>query len=268
MPYAFHSDAAAKWQQQYLTTKNHILPFILKHHRLPANGTVLEIGSGEGGVLKAFAEHGFKGVGIELSQARIEHAKNLFKDDEAGGLITFLAGDIHDTEKFAQFKGQMDLIVLKDAIEHIPDQERILAVLHQFLRKGGAVFLAFPPWHNPFGGHQQLAGSLLKFLPWFHILPKPIYRGILNLFGETDVQIGVLMEIYDTRLSTRKLERLLSKTCWQIKKREFFLFNPIYEVKFGIKGRRQFRFLSRIPILRDFLSTGVYYLIEEATSAA
>lgn len=263
MPYAHHSDPTAKWRQQYLSARHHIYPFIAKHHPLPDHGKVLEIGCGEGGVLKAFSEAGYRCFGIDLASSRIQHAEELLRNEVNSEQITFYTADIHDTAILQHLFGKIDLIVLKDAIEHIPDQEKILRTLHQFLQKEGAVFLAFPPWFNPFGGHQQLAGSVLKYVPWFHILPKAIYRQILKRFGESETQIQVLLEIYDTRLSVNRFENLLKKTNWNIKKRQFFLLNPIYEYKFGIKGRKQLGMISVIPRLRDFLSTAVYYLIVE-----
>lgn len=261
MPYAFHSDPEKKWRHQYQTTKKHILPFILQYHNLPADARILELGCGEGGVLKAFSDNGYICFGIDLSESRIEHGEQLLREEVCKKQIRLYVGDVHDTELFRHLYGEIDLIILKDALEHIYDQERILNVLHAFLKRDGAVFLAFPPWFNPFGGHQQLAGSLLRYVPWFHILPRNIYRAVLKLFGETETKIKGLMDICDTRLHTSKFEKLLLKTNWRIRKRQFYLFNPAYEFKFGIGGRKQSAVISHIPVLRDFFSTAVYYLV-------
>ncbi|NIR52852.1 class I SAM-dependent methyltransferase, partial [candidate division KSB1 bacterium] len=230
------------------------------------DANVLEIGCGEAGVLKAFCDNGNTCFGIDLSSSRIERGKKLLTDEIQQKRICLYAGDVHDADKFEHLFGQIDLIVLKDAIEHIYDQERILSLLHKFTTGTAAVFLAFPPWLNPFGGHQQLAGSFLKYVPWFHLLPRKLYRGLLKLCGETNTQINVLMEIYETRLSISKFEILLTKTNWQLKKRQFYLFNPGYEVRFGIKPRKQLELISDIPWVRDFFSTAVYYLINERSS--
>ncbi len=261
MPYPHHSDPAQKWRQQYLTTKHHILPFVSQHWTFAQQAKVLEIGCGEGGVLKAFSEAGFLCYGIDLSESRISHGRKLISEEIENNNITLYTGDVHDTEIFEHLAGEMDLIILKDAIEHIPEQEKMLKILHRFTKDDGAIFLAFPPWINPFGGHQQLAASVLKFVPWFHILPRGLYRKILELFHETDSQIQVLMEVCDTRLTTARFERMLSNTDWHIKTRQFFLFNPGYEFKFGLRPREQFKVISGMPVLRDFASTAVYYLV-------
>jgi hypothetical protein len=137
----------------------------------------------------------------------------------------------------------------------------MMRALHSYLRPGGAVFFGFPPWLNPFGGHQQLADSWLRYVPWFHVLPRSAYHRILQLCGEPDARQKGLLEIYDTRLSIHKFEKLLRLTGWSVIKRQFYLFNPIYEYKFGIKGRRQFGAISMLPFIRDVVSTGVYYLV-------
>jgi cyclopropane fatty-acyl-phospholipid synthase-like methyltransferase len=67
MPYAHHSDPIAKWQQQYDVTKSHIVPFVLDMHPIAPGGLILEIGCGEGGVLKAFTEMGFRCYGVDIS---------------------------------------------------------------------------------------------------------------------------------------------------------------------------------------------------------
>ena len=261
MPYDFHLDPEKKWRQQYLTSKNHILPFILEKVNLPPNAQILEIGCGEGGVLKAFIESGFTCYGIDLSPSRIENAQKIFKEEVQKKLVTFYAFDIHDDQHFEHLFSKIDLVILKDAIEHIYDQEKFLTALHKFVKPGGTVFLSFPPWHNPFGGHQQITASVLRYVPWFHILPRSFYQSILKFFGESDKSIQALLEIYDTRLSVRKFEKILSLTKWEVRKRQFFLVNPGYEVKFGLKPRKQIEFISRIHELRDFISTAVYYVV-------
>ncbi len=261
MPYDFHLDPGKKWRQQYLTSKNHILPFTLERVDLSPDARILEIGCGEGGVLKAFIERGFVCYGIDLSPSRIENARSILKEEVQKKSVTFYAFDIHDDQHFKHLFGKIDLVILKDAIEHIHDQEKFLIALHKFMKPGGSVFLSFPPWRNPFGGHQQIAVSVLKYIPWFHILPRSFYRAILKCFGESDNSIQELLEIYDTRLSIRRFEKILSLSNWKIRRRQFFLVNPGYEVKFGLKPRKQIELISCIPGVRDFVSTAVYYIV-------
>jgi hypothetical protein len=43
--------------------------------------------------------------------------------------------------------------------------------------------------------------------------------------------------------------------------RNLYLVNPIYQQKFGLKPRKQFRLVAAIPGFRDFVTTCAYYLI-------
>lgn len=62
------------------------------------------------------------------------------------------------------------------------------------------------------------------------------------------------------------LANRFEKTCkdagFSLVGKEHFLISPIYEHKFGLKPRRQFKIIKQIPYLRDFFTTGVYYIIK------
>ena len=76
-----HTDKPRYFEIQYLNSKESILPF-LKDSFTPEKGKrVLEIGSAEGGVLKAFVEEGCYCVGIELSENRTKLANEFQKED-------------------------------------------------------------------------------------------------------------------------------------------------------------------------------------------
>ena len=76
------------------------------------------------------------------------------------------------------------------------------------------------------------------------------------------------LEIVDTRISIAKTERLLRRTGWKTLQREFFLINPIYAYKFGLKPRRQLPGLRSIPWIRDFVTTAAYYLVRPIGGAS
>ena len=150
----------------------------------------MEIGCGEGGVLKAFLDRGCQGVGIELLKGKAERARDTLKEEIASGQAIVMNKNIYDIDVAADLSRPFDLIILKDVIEHIHDQDAILSRLRDFLSPGGHIFFGFPPWQMPFGGHQQvLAHRFLSRTPYFHLLPVPLYRGILKAFGETTASV-------------------------------------------------------------------------------
>ena len=72
-------------------------------------------------------------------------------------------------------------------------------------------------------------------------------------------------EIRSTGISIERFERIHRKEGYGIKNKRYYLFNPIYEHKFGIKPKRQWSLISAIPFVRDFLTMGVYYTVEDAS---
>src|SRR5690606_16503950 len=146
--------------------------------------------------------------------------------------------------------------------EHVPGQKEFLAQLPLFVAEGGLVFFAFPPWAMPYGGHQQLCrNKWLARLPYFHLLPGSVYRAILRLTGEPDHVIKDLQEIKNTGISIERFERYLRVNHLTTVAKAHYLVNPIYQYKFGMKPRRVWSWISRIPWFRNFITTGVYYLV-------
>jgi len=187
----------------------------------------------------------------------------LLQESISAGKMEFLAKDIYEVETEKLLNGRFDLIVLKDTIEHIFDQEKIIRQMKRFLKSGGMIFYGYPPWYMPFGGHQQIARSkLLSRLPWFHLLPAPIYRLILKSFGEAPECVQELLEIKSTGISTGRFERLHKRNGYDLVARRLYLINPIYAWKFGLQPKVLPSWLESIPFLRDFLCTTAWYLVK------
>lgn len=258
--YEFHGDKKRYFDMTYRVTRDHILPFIEQSISLNSNTRVLEIGCGEAGVLKAFLERGCFCTGIELEESRIELAKTFLSEERAAGRVTFLNKNIYDVDPEVDLEGRYDIIILKDVIEHIPDQARFMPELLRFLQKGGLVFFAFPPWMMPYGGHQQvLPGKLASKLPYTHLLPGPLYPFFLRMLGTPATGVATMEEIRSTGISIERFERIARDSGFTVARKQFYLFNPIYEHKFGLKPRMQWAWVSRVPFLRNFVTMGVYY---------
>ena len=134
--------------------------------------------------------------------------------------------------------------------------------LKSILKDDGKVFLGFPPWQMPFGGHQQVSkNKIFNMMPYIHLLPNPVYKFILKSFGNEKNFIRELLEIKKTRLSIEYFEKIIKRAGYKIDKVKFFLINPIYEMKFKLKPKEQYKFISGIPYLRNFVTTTCYYLI-------
>lgn len=260
MPLSFHSDRSKKFEQQYLNAKMYIVHFIEEVVEVDGK-RVLEIGCGEGGVLKAFLERNCTCFGIDLSEEKIDYAVGILGRKSGGGSISFISGDIYDPEINRLLKDPFDIVILKDTIEHIYGHDRIMTKIKTLLHNRGVLFVAFPPWRMPYGGHQQMMVSKIGKVPYYHLLPRSIYLGLLRTLGETEDRINNRIENIDTRISINQFEKLIRKTTFQKLHQRFYLINPIYELKFGLKPRKQLPILRSLPYIRDFVTTTCYYLL-------
>ena len=254
-----HSDPLQYINEQAFTTEKYILPFIRQAKAIEPLMQVLEIGCGEAGNLKPFLDLGCKCVGVDFSAPKIEKGKEFFSTHTNAANIRLISEDIYKTK---EFDAQFDIIILRDVIEHIHDQDKFLALMKKLLAPGGIAFFAFPPWQNPFGGHQQICESkVLSLLPYYHLLPVALYKGLLKTFGESDAKISTLLEIKETGISLERFEKTAHKNGYEQVLRTLFLINPNYEVKFGLKPRKLTKIISSIPFLRNFFATCGYYII-------
>jgi SAM-dependent methyltransferase len=256
----FHLDRFEYFNTQLINTKKALIPFIESLiGPLKPGQTVLEIGSAEGGALKAFLDRGCTGIGIELDCLRVTLSRKYLLEEIANRKVEICQGDIFDDAFESEFTGKFDIIVLKDVIEHFNNQDGLIRLLKNFLSPTGVIYFGFPPWKMPFGGHQQICNSkILSRLPWFHLFPPVISKAILEGFGEDS---HYLMDIKKTGISIEQFEKIVRRLGYKIIGKKHYLINPIYEYKFGLRTREQFALLSRIPYLRDFFTTAVYYLI-------
>ncbi len=254
-----HTNRKLYFEEQAYTTQKYVIPFISKHMTVTPATRVLEIGCGEGGNLKPFMDLGCHCTGIDIVENQINNAREYFCDHPNFKNLELLASDIYNIQR-ADF--QFDLIILRDVIEHIHNQERFMDFVKCFMTANGVIFIGFPPWQNPFGGHQQICKSRLSKVPYLHLLPYPLYRWVLRKGGEPQGKIDALVEIKDTGITIERFERIVRQNEFQMVERQLYLFNPNYEIKFGLKPRRAWPVFRNLPYLRNFYTTAGYYLLK------
>lgn len=256
-----HKNKQQYFNEQAKTTEKFVVPFLSGFFKIDSNITALEIGCAEAGNLKPFVDLGCRSTGIDISCGRIELAKEFYKDHKNRANLELICEDIYNVKPSDK---KYDVIIMRDVIEHIPNQEKFMGFVKEFLKKDGKFFLGFPPWQNPFGGHQQVCKSkFLSKLPYFHLLPRPIYKALLKVFGESEGTINGLLEIKETGISIERFERILKREKYTISKRTFYFINPNYETKFGLKPRKLTKIISSIPWIRNFFTTAMYYVISK-----
>lgn len=252
-----------KNRQQYFkelteTSRRYFIPYIQKHCAIKAGMNVLEIGCGEGGNLLPFAEMGCNVTGVDIAAYRIEEARSFFEMEQMNG--EFIAEDILNLK---HLEHKFDIIICHDVFEHIDNKKFFLKKLSELvLSPQSVVFMAFPAWQMPFGGHQQICRSkILSRFPFIHLIPASLYRLLLKSFGESDGCICELLDIKRTKVSIESFERLLRQSSFKTGNRQLWFINPHYEIKFGLTPRRLPAMISNIPYLRNFFSTSCWYIV-------
>lgn len=260
--FEFHQDKKKYFDINIANVQNYILPFIEEKYEVKQGMRVLELGCGEGGVLKTFLDKGLIGVGIELDETRLVDARNWMALEIAAGKVSFFLKNIYDIDA-EYLGGKFDIILLKDVIEHIPNQAHLMAWMQNFLTDTGVIFFGFPPWQMPLGGHQQiLKNKVLSKIPYYHLLPMPLYKWIMKA---ADENVQEMVEIKETGISIERFEKITKETDYTVLNKKHYLINPIYQYKFGWKPKEQFAAVQAIPWVRNFFTTCVYYLIQKTT---
>lgn len=256
-----HLDPLQYINEQIFTTQKYIIPFIQQVKRIDESVQVLEIGCGEAGNLKPFLDLGCLCTGVDFSTPKIEKGKEFYATHPNVKNIRLISEDIYKTK---EFHSQFDIIIVRDVIEHIHDQDKFLGLMKNLMAPNGVAFFAFPPWQNPFGGHQQICESkILSALPYYHLLPATLYKTVLKMFGESAAKITSLLEIKETGISLERFEKLVEKNGYSQLLKILYFINPNYEVKFGLKPRILSTWLGKIPYVRNYFCTCGYYLIKQ-----
>jgi SAM-dependent methyltransferase len=259
-----HSNHKMRFDQQVDNALHYVLPFVEKTLPIKNGMKVLEIGCGEGGVLKPFQLKGAICLGVDLDQLRIDLAKEFLADEFANGTISCINKNVFDDDFQTEYREYFDLIILKDVIEHIHKQEEFMPFMKKLLKPNGQIFFGFPPWYMPFGGHQQVAKKKwTSKIPYYHLLPMNLYKKLLEWGGESENTIEGLVEIKETGISIERFERIAVSSGYTIVNKQWFLFNPIYKFKFGLEPRKQFWLLGAVPFVRNFVTTCAYYTIQK-----
>lgn len=253
-----HSDRRRYFEELAETSRKYYVARVGEQVALGPGVRVLEIGCGDGGNLLPFAEVGCRCVGVDISKVRVEDARRFFA--ERGMAAEFL----HEDVLLMPDLGVFDVVLCHDVYEHVADKPGLLRAFEHYLRPGGVAFLAFPAWQMPFGGHQQIChGRVVSHLPFIHLLPMWAYLGLLKAFGEGPDAVNELAAIKRTKAEPGRFERLVRERSLSIVRREYWLVNPHYEVKFGLRARLLPRVLAKVPYFRNFFISSCGYLLKK-----
>lgn len=259
-----HKDRNKYFQELATTSREFYIPYLSPWIVIDNKTKVLEIGCGEGGNLLPFAEMQASVKGLDISELRISQARSFFT--ELRTEATFECQDFLDAPIPNNEEECFDLILLHDVIEHIEpeDKQAFMEKLSKFVSQKGLIFVGFPAWRMPFGGHQQICHHPIPaHLPYTHLLPTKLYRRYLHLFQESEQCVEELMSIKRAKTSSQLFERMCSENDLKIIDRVFWFINPHYKVKFGLKPIRLPKLFAKMNGIWDFMTTSCFYLLQK-----
>ena len=245
--------AEKHYEEQIRHTKEYLIPYLDRHLPEWRRYRILEVGCAEGGFLSVLRELGVNAVGVELEPDRVETARR--RDP----LLQIEVGDITSSALAAKWPGRFDLIVMRDVIEHVPEREAAFANLNRLLKPDGYLYITFPPRFSAFAGHQQNGRTILKRVPYLHLLPNFAIRFLGQIFGENKAVIAAVIHNYRTGLTIQRFENLYKKHGFMSVVPELFWIRPIFKIRFGLTPRR----FPNIPLIREFLALGCECLLRK-----
>jgi ubiquinone/menaquinone biosynthesis C-methylase UbiE len=200
-------DAYVEYQRQ---EAQRALPFLARFFDTQ-KARVLEIGAGRGGKGIAYAQEGLRVTSLDVDVAALQAGADAAR--QCGTAVNYLAGD---GTRLPFHADSFDAILLDSVIEHVGDPLMLLQECRRVLKRGGIVFVVFPPFYGPLSGH--IDDYIL--IPWFHCLPRVIVKRKLFALNR---QIGFLTP-HDAYAVYATLNRLTIFHFWRDARRAGFVF--------------------------------------------
>jgi SAM-dependent methyltransferase len=253
---------------QYGLGAQHIVPYLLGKGVTFADKNLCEIGCGEGGVLAALANQGAAyALGIDIRQEAIDRAEIIFrtlfspsKDGEATKSMKWDFG-IHDVTNQPtppEWRKQFDFATLRDVIEHLDDTEGSLRHVMEFLRPGAYLYIVFPPYYSPFGGHQHLLKNRPGKLPFLQFLPDAFFKPLIKSGRAGDIE--EVMRLRKIRLTIGKFRQAVKNVGLEIVDEELYFLRPVFKLKFGLPTIK-INMFRRMPGIREIAALEAGYLL-------
>lgn len=153
---------------------------------LPCPGRVLDIGCGAGEFLSEFARRSWETVGVEPGPRYAEQARHRGVRVIEEPLTVELVEEL----------GAFDAVLLIHVLEHLPDPEAMVRIVHRLLKPGGIFFCEVPNDFNPL---QEVAVTVHGFRPWWVVSPDHLnYFSIETLSSFiAGHDFGVLLQTTD-----------------------------------------------------------------------
>lgn len=247
------------FEYQVVVARRVVVPWLAARMTLEG-ARVGDFGCHEGGMLEGLRDSAVaSAVGFEINDDVVRSSP--FVADERFRI------ELADLTSLRHGEPEFDLILLHDVLEHVVDCGAVLDAARRFLAPGGRIFVSFPPYWSPYGGHQHLASTWARATPYVHYLPE---RTFLRLARPADNEymaradsLDDMVSVRRTKLSLWKAERAFAGSGLGVVDKELFLLRPEYTVRYGAPTIGA-GILGRIPGVREVVVNGAFYLLAAA----
>jgi ubiquinone/menaquinone biosynthesis C-methylase UbiE len=185
---------------------------------------VLDIGCGAAGKTLYYASQGAKKVyGIDIVTRYEKDANKLAKEKGLENRFEFVLGDASKLDFEDNF---FDVIIMNDAMEHVDEPLKVLNECYRVLKKGGRLYLNFPPYHHPFGAHLSDAIGV----PWVHLFFSDktlvsVYKDLVKELPDGKERISFRISTdesgreyfsYINKMTVKRFNRILKSTHYNV----------------------------------------------------
>jgi len=118
-------------------------------------GALIDIGAGNGLILKFFKLKGFEVAGVELEKDQVHQMQIDYKLQG----VKVIQGDITKLKG----EGNFDVVIASDVIEHIEDDGYALKNLYSFVKKGGYLVITVPAHSYLYGKRDKKWGHYRRY---------------------------------------------------------------------------------------------------------
>lgn len=251
-PFNLQKDGVKSYAQWQYEKGGDTIKFYLKKYstdEMFEEKTVADIGCGAAGKSLYYASQGAEKVyGVEILEKYEKEADELAKKLNLSDKFEFVCAD---AAHLPFEDGSVDTMIMNDAMEHVDEPENVIEECMRVLKKGGRLYVNFPPYHHPFGAHL----SDLIYIPWVHLLFSEkvlveAYKILAKTVDDGDERVNFRISkrangseyfSYINHMTINRFEKIIKK----------MNITPAYYHHEPLRGF--FRYLCQVPLLREAL---------------
>ncbi len=208
---------------------------------------VLDIGCGACGKTMYYGKMGASHItGMDIVASYEKEAYDLADELGLSDKFTFVIGDAAKTDFLDE---SFDVIIMNDAMEHVADPEGVLSEAYRILKKGGRLYVNFPPYHHPTGAHL----SDVIGIPWVHMFfsEKTLIKAYKELVAPLpDGEMRINFRISKRNDGTEYFSYINKMTLNRFKKiKKQAKFTPVYYKEVPL--RKFLTPFAKLPLLKE-----------------